>query len=452
MVAKNERTAECDVAIMGAGAAGLAAAARLQREGIAVCLLEARDRVGGRIFTRRDPTLDLPIELGAELVHGRPAATLAWAAKARAPLVDLSHERWILRNGKLEPGEDRFERMMKGLSAAKRPRRDIAFAEFLDGPARRTLAPDLRELARTLVEGFDAADAMHVSTLATLDEWGGSASANAATFRLRDGYGALAEALLAALGDDVELKLETVVREVRWRRGAVQIHAQQQGRRLIVNAGAAIVALPFGVLEQAAGTHGAVGFEPALDAKRKPFAQLESGAVLKVIFKFRDAFWEELDNGRYKDAAFFHAPAERFPTLWSPLPVRAPLLCAWCAGPSATRLSGLPESTIVRAALDSLRAVFGARAGIARRLQASYVHDWQADPFARGAYCYVTVGGRDARKQLAEPLGGTLFFAGEAAATGGESGTVAGALQSGERAAEQWLAARRRRHRAARGR
>ncbi|HEX5048730.1 MAG TPA: FAD-dependent oxidoreductase, partial [Gammaproteobacteria bacterium] len=211
-------------------------------------------------------------------------------------------------------------------------------------------------------------------------------------------------------------------------------------------------ALPFGVLEQPSGAQGAVAFEPALDAKRKAFAGLESGSVLKVILKFRNAFWEELDGGRYEDAAFFHAPGAAFPTFWSALPVRAPLLCAWCAGPNAARLSGRAETTIVRAALDGARAVFGARAGVARRLEASFVHDWQADPFARGAYCYVTVGGRHAREGLAEPLRGTLFFAGEAAATSGESGTVAGALQSGERAAEQWLAARARRHGATRGR
>src|SRR5262245_27261172 len=90
----------CDVVVVGAGAAGLAAAARLAREGIAVCVLEARDRVGGRIFTRHNPGVDVPIELGAELVHGRPAATLAWAGEARSPLVDLAEQRWIARNGK----------------------------------------------------------------------------------------------------------------------------------------------------------------------------------------------------------------------------------------------------------------------------------------------------------------------------------------------------------------
>ncbi len=444
MMATN-KAATCDVAIVGAGAAGLAAAARLVRNGVSVCVLEARDRVGGRILTRRDPGLDVALELGAELVHGRPEATLAWAAKARSPLVDLAEQRWMARRGKLEPADDLFERMMQGLSAARRPRKDIAFAEYLDGAARRHLTPATRELARMLVEGFDAADAARVSTLATLDEWTGSASAEAPTFRLRDGYGALVDALVVALERRAELHLETVVREIRWRRGAVTIHALQQGRRLELRARAAIVTLPLGVLKLPPRARGAVLFAPALDAKRKALAGLESGAVLKVILEFGDPFWEALDGGRYCDAAFFHAPGASFPTFWSMLPVRAPLLTAWAAGPSAARLSGLGEAVIVRAALAGLRTVFGKRAAVAKRLRAAYVHDWQSDPFARGAYSYVTVGGREARERLAAPLRSTLFFAGEAAAIGGESATVAGALQSGERAAEQALAARRHR-------
>jgi monoamine oxidase len=450
VVAKGETRTDCDVVIVGAGAAGLAAAASLVRDGLSVCVLEARDRVGGRILTRRDPALDVPLELGAELVHGTPAATIAWARKARSPLVDVAEQRWIVRRGKLERADDLFERMMKGLSAARRPRKDVAFAEFLAGAARRHLTPATRELAHMLVEGFDAADATRVSTLATLDEWAGAASADAPTFRLRNGYGALVDALVAALDRRAQLKLETVVREVRWRRGAVAIDAMQQDRRIAVRARAAIVTLPLGVLRQPPQVRGAVLFVPALDAKRKAFAGLESGAVLKVILQFASAFWEDLDDGRYRDAAFFHAPGAPFPTFWSMLPIRAPLLTAWSAGPSAARLSGSGDAAIVRAALAGLRKVFGARAAVADRLRAAYVHDWQADPFARGAYCYAAVGGRRAREKLAVPLRATLFFAGEAAATGGESGTVAGALRSGEHAAEQVLDARRQRRRGSR--
>ena len=76
------------------------------------------------------------------------------------------------------------------------------------------------------------------------------------------------------------------------------------------------------------------------------------------------------------------------------------------------------------------------------QFQAASLHNWQTDPFARGAYSYVLAGGTSARKALARPLLGTLFFAGEAADADGElAGTVAGALQSGERVAREVLRA-----------
>jgi monoamine oxidase len=106
-------------------------------------------------------------------------------------------------------------------------------------------------------------------------------------------------------------------------------------------------------------------------------------------------------------------------------------------GPRAQQLSGLPARDIIRRAAASLEAVFGKRARSAARPAAAWTHDWQSDPYARGAYSYVTVGGHGARKALAASLQGTLYFAGEAADYQGEHGTVAGALRSGIRAARQ---------------
>ena len=116
-----------------------------------------------------------------------------------------------------------------------------------------------------------------------------------------------------------------------------------------------------------------------------------------------------------------------------------PLLIAWAGGPKAARLANAAVPDIVREAVTSLKSVFGARTGIEERLAAAWVHHWQQDPYARGAYSYVAVGGHGARRALAEPLRDTLFFAGEGADFEGEHGTVAGALRSGERAAREVL-------------
>jgi monoamine oxidase len=162
--------------------------------------------------------------------------------------------------------------------------------------------------------------------------------------------------------------------------------------------------------------------------------------VLKVLLQFREAFWDELSGGRYRDVAFFHPREAPFPTFWTALPLRVPLLVAWAAGPKADRLAHAAKTEIVEHALASLAELFGNRPMIDKLLDSAWLHDWQRDPYARGAYSYVTVGGDDAREQLAEPLRDTLFFAGEAADTEGEAGTVAGALQSGRRAARELLA------------
>jgi monoamine oxidase len=203
------------------------------------------------------------------------------------------------------------------------------------------------------------------------------------------------------------------------------------------------VTLPLGVLQQPARAEGAVRFEPPLARKREALRHLESGPVLKAILRFRRAFWEKLDSGRYADASFFHAPGEQFPTFWTTLPVRTPLLVAWAGGPNTRRLEGAHADEIVRHALASFSTVFGARMKLDDELESAWVHDWQSDPYARGAYSYVAVGGEKARDELAAPLSGTLFFAGEAADTDGEAGTVAGALQSGERAAREVIASLR---------
>jgi monoamine oxidase len=145
---------------------------------------------------------------------------------------------------------------------------------------------------------------------------------------------------------------------------------------------------------------------------------------------FREAFWEKNHPG----AAFFHSPQAAFPTFWTPLPMHAPLLTAWAGGPKAARLTGSPEKLLLRSALASVRSALGN----VDEPSAFLIHDWQADPYARGGYSYVRVGGTGAREELAAPLEETLYFAGEATDTE-QSGTVGGALASGLRAAKEIL-------------
>jgi monoamine oxidase len=381
------------------------------------------------------------LELGAEFVHGKSPATSNWLAARTTALIDAPQNRFILRAGKLRAGDDLFPELKARLGKIRRPRRDLPFADFLAGPAKAHLPPRIREFALMLVEGYDAADATRVSTLGTIDEWCGGGAADAATSRPEGGYVSLVRAVAGALDPQhVHLRLSTIVREVKWKRDEVTIAGTQHGRAHEVVARKAIVTLPLGVLQLPPQAPNGVRFVPALTAKQKALSALASGPVIKVLLRFRTSFWEEIADGRYADAAFFHAPGAAFPTFWTMLPLRAPLLAAWAAGPAAAHLAGATEEVVVHTALGGLVTLFSGDERCLADFQGAHLHDWQADPFACGAYSYVVAGGGNAREQLARPLKSTLFFAGEAAETGGESGTVAGALESGKRAATQLLA------------
>jgi monoamine oxidase len=398
-----------DVLVVGAGAAGLAAAAELTRAGLTVLVIEARNRIGGRCETQRIPGLPVPVELGAEFIHGRPEATMDLLRKAGIPAVDSTRAQLVAWDGKLRSA-NLFTQAQR-VARKEVEGRDISFHAFL---ARQRLPRLTRTLATMMVQGFDAADPRQASAREIVEEWRGG-GLGASQPRPQGGYGPLLE----FLSRDLRLQLQTIVRKVRWKRGAVTVEGTFRGEPWRTWAPRAVLTLPIGVL-------------PLLKIREKNAAlrRLASGPVVRVAMAFREAFWEK----RHPGVAFFHSPEAPFPTFWTPLPMHAPLLSAWAGGPKAARLTGSSENFLLRKALESVRSVLGN----IEDPQAVLVHDWQADPFARGGYSYVKVGGRGAREELAAPLEETIYFAGEAT-DAEQSGTVGGALASGIRAAQEIL-------------
>lgn len=431
-------TRNFDVIVIGAGAAGLAAAAELAPAGRRVLVLEARERVGGRAWSLAVPGLPVPVELGAEFIHGRPEATFSLLRRAGIPAVDRTGGGWYTEGGRLEPTGEIMTEVRAAIARAGAPEPDVSFERYLERDLR-GLSARARAFARRRVEGYDAADPARASARAIVEEWIGEDDGSAAShYRPLGGYGALMDWLARGLeGTSTTLERGSVVREVRWKRGAVEVEAESRGRRRRARARCAIVTLPLGVLQAALEGSGTVRFDPALGAKAPALYRLAPSPVIKVMMLFRSAFWDGIEGGRYADAAFFRALRAPFPTFWTALPVRVPLLAAWAGGPRAQRLAGSGVPAMIRQATASLESVFGGRARVRSRLAAAWVHDWQQDPYSLGAYSYVTVGGHGARRRLAEPLLETLYFAGEATDYRGEHGTVAGALRSGVRAARQ---------------
>jgi monoamine oxidase len=279
---------------------------------------------------------------------------------------------------------------------------DVSFDQFLAG---RKIPQRTKTFARLMVEGFDAADPARVSARSIIEEW----ASLGAQPRPQGGYGALLDWLTAtALRNGARLRLESPVHDLRWRRGAVQANG--------VKAKRVIITLPLPLIR--------------LKEKRGALRKLAMGPVIRVALAFDEEFWRQ----RSKEAAFFHNPKAAFPTFWTPLPMRAPLLTCWAGGPKAARLTGRRRASLIEEALRSVRTVFGR----VPPLMAAYVQDWHADRWSRGGYSYVLVGGEGAREELALPIKQTLFFAGEAT-DAEEAGTVAGALRSGQRAAKEVL-------------
>jgi monoamine oxidase len=424
---------DTDTIVVGAGAAGLAAARALVASGRDALVLEARDRLGGRILTLDDPRALAPVELGPEFVHGRPAVTFALLAESGDTVVDNVEAAWAGSDGALEPvANDPFAAAARVFAPAlARP------DESVDALLRRAAAAGedagVLRWARALVEGFDAADPARASARAVAEEWCGDASAEGAQSRPVRGYAPLIAHLARGLDPArCRIRLRSVVRAIRRDGGGVTVEGEDAGGAFAWRARRTIVTVPLGVLQA-----GGIAFEPPLPPGTcDAMARLAMGPVVKVVLRFSSPFWEEVAGGRYRDAAFFRAESGPFPTFWTQVPVRARTLTAWAGGPHAAALGRLGEDEAGALALASAGTFFGAPSEARAACEAWYAHDWQRDPFARGAYSYALVDAGDARARLASPVDARLAFAGEATAQSAEAGTVAGALLSGAAAVD----------------
>ena len=424
-------THRTDVIIVGAGVAGLAAARALRERGGRAEVLEARDRIGGRVLTHRDPRAPAPIELGAEFVHGSAPEVMSIVREAGLLAVDVCGERWERRNNRLVPSRDfwqRLENVMGRMSASRDP--DRSFHEFLaTAPGGRRLARD-RALAREFVEGFHAADALRISERALAKGGSPHGDVNEQRIgRVLDGYDHVPGWLSRKPFDSVRLR--TVVRSIEWEPGAVHLETSKGS----FTAKAAILTLPIGVLQARPGDVGAVRIHPAISKHEDALSRVTTGPVTRMVLLFREEFWRK---GKLANLTFLQGSDPDVPVWWTLAPLRAPMLVAWAGGRRGAALALLSADERLECVLSAAARAFGIpRRQLARLLVDSWTHNWEDDPFARGAYSYPLVGGSKAGESLAKPVRGTLYIAGEATVEEEASGTVHGAIRSGRRAATQ---------------
>lgn len=428
------------VVIVGAGVAGLAAGQSLREAGVPFTILEARSRIGGRVFTMHPRGLAVPVELGAEFTHGDATEVIDLAGENGLRVADIAGRRWRSRGGELRVLDDfweRIDRVMRRLDEEREP--DRTFAEAIARNASLDAAD--RALAMQYVQGFHAASPDIISERALAA--GGSPRGDVRERRIGrvlDGYDSIVEAL--ARGIRGRIRLGSLVQRVEWQRGGVVVRLD--GGQ-VARGRAAVITVPVGVLAAPAGERGAIAFDPPIASKRSAISDLAMGSVMRIGLRFEEPFWMSkrfaaaAGDERLDTLSFLHGTSDvDFPIWWTTYPVRSPLLVGWCGGPKALQLAGRRSDEIEAAALRSLAKLLPTTvASLRKHLVSSHVHDWISDPFSRGAYSYSRVGGDDAPARLARPVEGTLFFAGEAADPEGRTGTVHGAIATGRRAAAQ---------------
>jgi monoamine oxidase len=401
-------SADLDVVIIGAGAAGIAAGRVLRAAGLSILLVEAADRIGGRAWTcERD---GLPFDLGCGWLHSgdrNPWTTLAGEIGFG---IDHTPPPWGRQAGDLgfPPDEQREARQAYA-----------AWEERLrTAPPASDCAADALQPGQRWNGYIDALSGfVNGAELAQLSVRDYLAYADAETgvnWRIPRGYGAL----VAAAADSLPIRLSTPVTVLTLEAGRVRLETDAGA----IDAAAAIVAVPTFVLSS-----GALRLPPQLADRSQAAADLPLGLADKVLLKL------DRNDGFEADTHLLGRPGAAATGSYHLRPFGRPVIEAFLGGATARALEDEGQAAMVDFAISELAGLYGA--GIRQRLQPIAQSAWGRSPFAGGSYSHALPSRSEARRRLAEPFEGRIFFAGEACSIHDFS-TAHGAWETGVTAAE----------------
>ncbi|HEY4520764.1 MAG TPA: NAD(P)/FAD-dependent oxidoreductase [Candidatus Paceibacterota bacterium] len=416
-----------DIIIVGAGACGLMAARELSKAGRRVAILEARDRIGGRVYPLSEEEFGYPAQGGAEFVHGDADITKALIKEAGMTLIKTEGDMWdyhdgvLTINGHTVPNQDEFHEKLKNL------KEDISVNHFLNKYFSDQKYNELRSQILRMVEGYDAADPDRLSAFDLRQEWvvGGWTQ-----YRIKEGYGALIKFLEAEVKKNgVEIYLNSVVKSIDHAADKVVLQCSDGD---IYQCDKVVLTVPLPVYSD-------ISFIPEVPKMIEAMEKIGFGGAIKIILKFKSRWWVDTLGKDFNEMDFILSK-ELITSWWTQYPEVAAVLTGWLAGPKTQRFIHSSSDELIEVGITSLANIFKVeRQFLKDQLVAGKAINWPADPYTKGGYSYTTLETLSAMKELVEPVEGRLFFAGEAFYSKEDTSTVEGALGSGLEIAKKIL-------------
>jgi len=406
---------EIDVAIVGAGAAGLGAARTLDKSGLSVLVLEARDRLGGRGHTFMAAP-DITFDAGCGWLHSADKNSFVQIASQLKFEIDKTRPPWREQSfDAVFPANERAD-FIKALDAFQE-RAEKAAASGRDCAASTLLEPGNRwnpmiDALSTYINGCEL-DRVSILDMAAYDD-------TEINWRVRRGYGAL----IAAYGAPCPVALNTQVRLIDHSGKRLRIETSQG----TLSAAKVVVTVPTNLIAEEA-----IRFVPALPVKVNAARGLPLGLADKVMLALDRP--EALPaDGNLRGATMRTAMGS-----YHLRPFGQPCIEGFFGGRFAQQLEDAGEGALAARAIEEIVELLGSQ--FRARLKPLAESHWAHDPFARGSYSHALPGHAGDRAVLAAAVDGRLFFAGEATSPNFFS-TAHGARDSGERAAREVMASR----------
>jgi monoamine oxidase len=418
-----------DIIIVGAGVCGLMAARQLSSKGKSVLVLEADNRIGGRIYTVNDPAFPVPIELGAEFVHGKLPLTTSLLAEAGIPFEEDNVSMIKIAGGKWYRSDDVAEGWDEMLDKMESVKIDMSLRSFLDLYYKHERFEGLRKEVVRFAEGFDLADVNLVSIQYLVKEWKHETGKQ---YRIPGGYKKLVDYLAEECkANGCKIVTGAKVDTIDWKKNKVCV-TSKSGR--IYEASKAIVTVPIGVIQSVNTHRQSIEFNPSIAVLLKNAAYVGFGSVIKYFGLFDNFFSSVLNQSAMLISD------QKIPTWWVRFYGKQVLLTGWMGGPSATRNARKSQPEYRAQMLESLAGMFNvSKVDLERKLKASKAVSWAEHPHSHGAYSYEMVGSKEVKKILRQPIAGTIYFAGEGLHDGAAPGTVEAALCSGKEVAQKLI-------------